>query len=53
MECLRISKCGITREEVIGLRLYTGPPFMKFKTVLRITGGSLPESSSHGESTVV
>ena len=38
MERARMGECGMTREEAIAVRLYTGPPFMKFNTVLRLTG---------------
>ena len=38
----RMREGHFTKEELIGLRLYTGPPFMKFNTVLRMSGGNLP-----------
>jgi ankyrin repeat protein len=44
MERQRTSLAKLTKEELIAVRLYTGPPFMKFNTVLRMCGGSLPES---------
>jgi len=42
MERDRLRPARLTREELIAVRLYTGPPFMKFNTVLRMSGGSLP-----------
>jgi len=38
----RMREGRFTKEERIGLRLYSGPPFMKFNTVLCLSGGNLP-----------
>ena len=38
----RMREGRFTKEEVIGLCLYTGPSFIKFNTVLHMSGGNLP-----------
>ena len=38
MERSRVKDARVTKEELIGVRLYTGPAFMKFNTV-RVCGG--------------
>jgi len=43
MERGRMRQGNLTKEELIAVRLYTGPPFMKFNTVLRNTTGNLPD----------